>query len=112
MCSSDLYPVVTLTLDWLAQHQPVPDLIKCDAEGAETWILQGGEKLLGEKRPLLIMEVPGENSAACTELLQGHDYTLFAADRPIHPAGALQHIGDAWEIVAVPCERVSHWTGA
>ena len=27
------YPVVTLTLDWLAEHQPAPDLIKCDAEG-------------------------------------------------------------------------------
>jgi len=106
------YPVVTLTLDWLAEHQPAPDLIKCDAEGAETWILHGGKKLLGGKRPLLIMEVPGENSAACTELLHGHDYALFAADRPINPAEALQHIGDAWEIVAIPRERVSHWTGA
>jgi FkbM family methyltransferase len=106
------YPVVTLTLDWLAEHQPAPDLIKCDAEGAEAWILQGGENLLATKRPILIMEVPSENSDACTGLLHERGYALFPAERRIDPAEELRRIGQSWEIVAIPSERVSDWIGA
>jgi hypothetical protein len=106
------YPVVTLTLDWLADHQPAPDLIKCDAEGAEAWILQGGAALLATKRPLLIMEVPSENSDTCTTLLHEQGYALFPAERRIDPAEELRRIGHAWEIVAIPAERVSDRIGA
>nr|WP_284144907.1 FkbM family methyltransferase [Tianweitania aestuarii] len=104
-------PVVTLTLDWLAAHQPAPDLIKCDAEGAEAWILRGGARLLATKRPLLIMEVPSENSDACTAILHAHSYQLFAAEHPIDPAGELRRIGQAWEVVAIPSELVADWKG-
>lgn len=106
------YPVVTLTLDWLAEHQPAPDLIKCDAEGAEAWILQGGATLLCKRRPLLIMEVPSQNSDACTELLHERNYMLFSAERRIDPSEELRRIGHAWEIVAIPSERVPDWIGA
>ncbi|MBP0438581.1 FkbM family methyltransferase [Tianweitania sediminis] len=106
------YPVVTVTLDWLAEQQPAPDLIKCDAEGAEVWILTGGTELLREKRPLLIMEVPRENSSVVTRLLHEQRYAIFAANRPISASAALPAIGDSWEIVAVPEERVDHWNGA
>lgn len=105
------YPVVTLTLDWLAEHQPGPDLIKCDAEGAEAWILRGGATLLATKRPLLIMEVPSENSDACTTLLHDHRYALFPAERRIDPVEELCAIGKAWEIVAIPAEQVATWAG-
>lgn len=105
----DRYRVVTLTLDWLCDHFTAPDLIKCDAEGAEVWILQGGQRLLSSKRPAIIMEVPRENAAACTALFHGHDYTLFAAEEPIDPAREIHAIGDAWEIIAVPRERLSQY---
>ncbi|GHD14223.1 FkbM family methyltransferase [Tianweitania populi] len=105
------YPVVTLTLDWLCEHQPSPDLIKCDAEGAEAWILRGGADLLATKRPILIMEVPSENSDACTELLHAHRYRLFPAEQRMEPAEELRRIGHAWEVVAIPSESVADWKG-
>jgi FkbM family methyltransferase len=105
------YPVVTVTLDWLGEHQPAPDLIKCDAEGAEAWILRGGAKLLATKRPVLIMEVPSENSEACTAILHDHHYRLFPAEQRIDQAKELRRIGQAWEIVAIPSESVAGWKG-
>ena len=100
------YPVVTLTLDWLAEHYKQPDLVKCDAEGAEWWILQGADGLLRHGRPVLIVEIASTNAASCTAILQGHNYAIFAADRPIRSDAELPEIGSAWEICAIPREMV------
>ena len=35
-------PVVTVTLDWLAERFPVPDIIKIDVEAGERLVLEGG----------------------------------------------------------------------
>src|SRR5262249_37577808 len=42
---AERHTVVTLTLDWLAERLPAPDVIKIDVEGAELEVLQGGERL-------------------------------------------------------------------
>lgn len=104
-------PVVTLTLDWLAERFSPPDLVKCDAEGAETWILAGAAHLLRTARPVFVMEVPHENAESCTDRFHAADYRLFPADRPIEPSRALPEIADAWEIIAIPAERLSLHAG-
>jgi hypothetical protein len=39
-----------------------PDFIKCDVEGAEVEVFRGAEKLLNEKRPLILCEMHGEEN--------------------------------------------------
>ncbi|MBF0424952.1 MAG: FkbM family methyltransferase [Magnetococcales bacterium] len=71
------YPVVTLTLDWLLEQYGPPDLVKIDVEGAEHLVLEGGKRLLGEARPIILCEVSGHNSSFISGLLKEYRYTLF-----------------------------------
>jgi FkbM family methyltransferase len=49
-------PIVVQRLDDVLADEPV-SLIKCDVEGHELPVLRGGEQLLGEARPRLLVEV-------------------------------------------------------
>lgn len=48
--------VMCSTLDAAAEARPAPDMIKIDAEGAEVDVLRGGLRLIGERRPVLLVE--------------------------------------------------------
>lgn len=43
--------------DFTAMGYPFPDLVKIDVEGAEEFVLNGAEDLIGKKRPVLFIEV-------------------------------------------------------
>ena len=49
--------VLTVSLDWLADRLPPPDVLKIDVEGAELAVFQGAKQLLKTKRPILIFEL-------------------------------------------------------
>jgi FkbM family methyltransferase len=49
--------VKTTTLDEEVQRFPAPNVIKIDVEGAELHVLQGAERLLQERRPVLLVEL-------------------------------------------------------
>jgi FkbM family methyltransferase len=53
------------------------DFIKCDAEGSELGILQGGIKLLNEFHPSLLVEIQGKTSKEVFDLLHGLDYKSY-----------------------------------
>jgi len=81
------WTVVTVTLDWLLDRFPAPDLVKIDVEGAEVACLQGAERLLSEVRPTLLCEVHAQNVEAVGQLLRAAGYRLHDAraagpDRP------------------------------
>ncbi len=69
--------VITVTLDWLLKHQPIPKFVKIDIEGAEVLALQGAKQLLDEVRPMVYIEVADENLEAVTDILHSHGYALF-----------------------------------
>jgi FkbM family methyltransferase len=69
--------VVTVTLDWMLDHFPVPQVLKIDVEGMEYAVLKGARKLL-QCRPLIFCEVT-EHHDLVGELLRGADYEYFAA---------------------------------
>jgi FkbM family methyltransferase len=79
----ETHVVMTMTLDWMAQRLPAPDVLKIDAEGAELDIFRGGERLLKAKRPIIICEVRGSNREPITELLKDMGYQLFDSDLPL-----------------------------
>jgi hypothetical protein len=54
----------------------VPDLVKLDVEGWELKALQGGERLLAERRPHLVVEThSAELERSCLDLLVSHGYS-------------------------------------
>lgn len=77
--STQLMP--TVTLDWLADRFPPPDVVKIDVEQAEIAVLAGGSRVL-ELATAIICEVAGDNSVAVRDLLKAHGYALYNGDQP------------------------------
>ena len=95
--STQLVP--TVTLDWLADRFPPPDVIKIDVEQAEAAVLAGGARVLG-LAAAVICEVAASNSVAVRDLLTRYGYTLYDGNsRPT--------IGCPW-----PTPHRTHWLSA
>lgn len=97
---SERHTVVTVTLDWLAQRLPRPDLIKIDVEGAELEVLQGAREVLRSARPVLLCEVCAEQSAAVTALLHELGYRIYDGD--VAAADRKRLDAAPWNTVALP----------
>jgi FkbM family methyltransferase len=69
--------VVSVTLDWMLERFPVPQVVKIDVEGMEYEALKGAAKLLRLK-PTILCEVTA-NHDAVGQLLREAGYALFAA---------------------------------
>ena len=69
--------VVTVTLDWMLDHFPAPQVLKIDVEGMEYAVLSGARKVF-QCRPLILCEVT-EHHDLIGELLRGSDYEYYAA---------------------------------
>lgn len=72
--------VIAVSLDWLAQRLPPPDVLKIDVEGAELEVLEGARDLLVRKGPIIICEVCSERSMDVTSLLKRLGYTIYDGD--------------------------------
>jgi FkbM family methyltransferase len=55
--------IVTVTLDWLSNYFPPPDVLKIDIKGAEYMALNSGKHILKEKRPIIYIEIQGYNKS-------------------------------------------------
>lgn len=55
----------------------VPDLVKLDVEGKERSTLRGAARLLGERKPHVIVETHSQDlDDTCREILASHGYTV------------------------------------
>ena len=54
-------PVMTLDDWWDSAGKPRVDAIKVDTEGAELWVLQGGERMLHDCHPSVVFELHPQN---------------------------------------------------
>jgi FkbM family methyltransferase len=79
MRATELVP--TVTMDWLGDYFPTPDVIKIDVEEAELAVLAGGSRTLATS-PTIICEVAARNAAAVRDLLGSHGYALYDGDEP------------------------------
>jgi len=94
-----------ISLDEFAYEQghPVPQVVKMDIEGGEVLALPGMARLLAEARPLLLMELHGQDSSrAAWERLTGAGYKLCWMRRGYPPIPALDEMGWKAYIVAFP----------
>jgi FkbM family methyltransferase len=67
---------------------PPPDVVKIDVEGAESRVLRGMTRLLREHRPVLIIELHGDQRAPVVAALADADYGI--AD--LADAGGMPHV--------------------
>jgi FkbM family methyltransferase len=64
------------------EKQIAPDLVKMDIEGGEALALQGMQRVLAEKRPLLFIELHGPDAArSVVEILKANNYTLHRLEK-------------------------------
>jgi FkbM family methyltransferase len=92
--------VLTVSLDWLAERLPLPDVLKIDVEGAELAVFHGAREMLKAKRPILIFELTRENWDEESRMLRDLGYTLFDSDLP---PGERQPLADAtFNIIGIP----------
>ena len=68
---------MTVTLDWLLERFPAPNVLKIDVEGAEHKVLQGAQKLLATHRPHVLCEVHSSNRQTVADILGAHGYKMF-----------------------------------
>jgi len=73
--------VAAVSLDQYIQSHSAPDFVKCDVEGAEVAVFDGAERLLREKRPILLVEMHSpENQSSLTERFNRLSYVCTNLD--------------------------------
>ncbi|MGB2602021.1 MAG: FkbM family methyltransferase [Candidatus Sulfotelmatobacter sp.] len=92
--------IVAITLDWLLQQLPAPQVLKIDVEGMEHRVLGGASSVLSTARPLIWCEVDPLNKDEVTKILHGHDYELFYANQD--PVQRQPLLRAPWETLARP----------
>jgi FkbM family methyltransferase len=73
---------------WKEAKQPAVDVIKCDTEGAELFVLRGGEELINTCRPVMVLEIFHTNllnypfdELTIFDWLAAHQYSLYTLGR-------------------------------
>lgn len=73
----ELRKVMTVTLDWLLNYFPAPNVLKIDVEGFEDRVLKGALTLLREARPCILCEVSAINATAVRDYFKENNYIIY-----------------------------------
>ena len=92
--------MVAITLDWMLEHLPPPQILKIDVEGMEHRVLAGATKLLTTVRPKIWCEVLHDNAEATTSVLQSAGYEILSAKGP--PSERKPLAKAVWDTLAIP----------
>jgi FkbM family methyltransferase len=71
--------VIVVTLDFLLNHFPPPNVLKIDVEQSELDVLHGASEVLERCRPTVLIEVGDNQADAVSEVLRNAGYALFDA---------------------------------
>jgi FkbM family methyltransferase len=93
--------VLKVTLDWLADKIPMPDVVKIDVEGAELDVLRGAIGMLKAKRPVVLLELTRRNWDEESRIFRDLGYALYDSDLP--PAKRAPLSEAAYNVLALPC---------
>jgi FkbM family methyltransferase len=73
-------PVMAVTLDFLLNHWPAPNVVKIDVEGADLLALRGAIRLLKDVRPAIYTEMTEETYPLSSEIFRAAGYDLRRLD--------------------------------
>jgi FkbM family methyltransferase len=99
--------VPTFNLDFLINHLPCPNVLKCDVEGAEMEVFFEQTKFFERARPIILCEVGSGASEQLTNIFHHHQYALWNGDHPMSPASEIQRA--TWNTIAIPSETISRY---
>lgn len=81
MSSSSVSVSVRRLDQHVAETKVVPSVVKIDVETGEAAVLSGASRLIGERRPYLVVEVlnrgGGDHGIEITEIMKSHGYTYY-----------------------------------
>lgn len=103
-----LQPTVSLSLDFLLNSFPAPQVLKIDVESHEGEVLRGASGMLSTIRPVIWCEVDPMNSEAVTDVFQQNEYRMFGA--ALTPPPVIKRAW--WNTLAVPGEKIAGWNPA
>jgi len=79
--ADDTIRVDAVSLDEYVRTAPAPDFLKCDVEGAEVEVFRGAQRLLTEKRPVVLCEMhSAENHRVLLEEFTRLGYACESVD--------------------------------
>jgi len=104
------HTVVALSLTWLTDKLPLPNVIKCDVEGAELEVFSDQCKVFSKLRPVIICEVTAETSERMTLILRKERYRLFDGERPL--TREAETTMACWNTIGVPEELYGKYVAA
>ena len=79
--TGDMIQVNAVSLDEYVRTVPAPDFLKCDVESAEVEVFRGAQRLLTEKRPVILCEMhSNENHWILLEEFSRFGYTCKSID--------------------------------
>lgn len=116
--SGNFQKVDCITLDSLIALENLTrvDLIKIDAEGHETAVLQGAAQMIAQFSPILLYENLAGSQGSNIEMAQAllsQDYSLFsyrAFASQLSPVANEDELGQFLNVIAVPQQRVSEFS--
>lgn len=73
--------IFCVTLNWMSENLPLPDVLKIDVEGAEGELLGAADDLFVKKRPVVLVEVNPGSMDFVSKFLLRHKYRLLDADQ-------------------------------
>lgn len=76
----ETYSVLTVTLDWLLNYLPAPDVLKIDVECSEDRVLLGASKLLAEHRPAIFCETTDGPLPTIVNIFKKNSYIMYDID--------------------------------
>jgi hypothetical protein len=97
--------VVAVTLDWLLQNLPPPQVLKIDVEGMEHRVLAGASELLAKARPRIWCEVLPSNADVVGNILRSAGYQIFNGQTSLPDRKPLAKT--VWDTLAIPRELQS-----
>lgn len=71
----------------------------------------GTAGLNGDVRPVVVVEMAGENAEECANIFLQHDYLLMSAHDPVSADGVTDDISDLWDVLAIPREKFAQFIG-
>jgi FkbM family methyltransferase len=101
----DILKVKCCGVDELITEQNVamPDFIKFDLESAEVFALHNGDKVFKEKRPVILLELHGDEAKKAAGLFfEKYNYTGIIVSQLPNPINQLRSLADFEKVAGVP----------
>jgi len=92
--------VEVVTLDALAERRKAPTIVRLDGKHSTGRILSGAERLLGDLRPTLLLEVPHPAAEEVGRQLRANHYQIF--DARLNPADRTRLDSPVHDTLAIP----------